>query len=216
MWINPAVMPAFFAAVAVLMLVPGPDFLLITTQSATRGARFGVACALGIGAAGLLQTTLVAAGLGHLMETWPAIATAVRWAGAAYLAWMGLTLLRRWWHERRLPVEAQGGRVVDRSATQMFMAGLLNNLLNPKALLFFSVFIPQFVDPAFGPAPLQLASLGLLLTAVALLFNLGVAVLFAQLKALRLGRGALARHGNGLIGALFVMIAGRLALARAS
>ncbi|MDT9000837.1 LysE family translocator [Paucibacter sp. APW11] len=216
MWINPDVLPAFLAAVAVLMLVPGPDFFLITSQAATRGARYGAACALGIGAAGLLQTTLVAAGLGHLMETWPSIATAVRWAGAAYLGWMGLSLLRRWWRERRLPVEAVAGRPEVRSVTQIFMAGLLNNLLNPKALLFFSVFIPQFVDPAFAAAPLQLATLGLLLTLLALLFNLAVALLFAQLKQLRLGRGALSRHGNGLIGALFVLIAGRLALARAS
>lgn len=212
--INPEVLPSFLVAVALLLLVPGPDMVLISVQSASRGARYGFACALGIGLAGLVQTGLVALGLGRLMEAWPLLASVVRWLGALYLGWMGFSLLRRWWRERGQALPLLAACETQQGLGQIFLAGVLNNLLNPKALLFFSVFIPQFVDARAGPASTQIATLGLLLTGLATLFNFGVALVFAQLRQLRLGHSALARHGNGLIGALFVLIAGRLALSR--
>src|SRR5262245_20835722 len=143
--IDLSALPVFLAAVAVLLVVPGPDFLLISSQSVSRGARYGVACSVGIFLAGILQTLLVAAGLGKVMETWPLVATAVRLVGAAYLAYLGIGLLLAWYRRRK--VDEHSVPAATQSAAVLLAVGLTNNLLNPKALLFFSVFIPQFVDP---------------------------------------------------------------------
>lgn len=209
-------LPLFLSAVAALLIVPGPDFFLITAQATSRGMKYGVACALGIGLAGILQTTLVALGLGKIMETWPVVATAIRLAGAVYLAVLGINLLKSWWHRRKTVGSPKVLVPIARSTKSIFLAGLANNLLNPKALLFFSVFVPQFVNPSLGSSSTQIATFGLLLTVTALLYNLAIAFVFAQFKRLDFGRGVVARNGEGLIGVLFLFLAGRLAASRAA
>jgi threonine/homoserine/homoserine lactone efflux protein len=204
----------FMGAVTALLIVPGPDFVLVSAQAASRGIRSGVACALGIAAASLIQTALVAGGLGRIMETWPTVAESIRLAGAVYLAILGFGLLRSWWRHRHGSAGMAIGDAQDRSLRALFTAGLINNLLNPKALIFFSVFIPQFVDPARGAAAVQMALLGLLLTVIGLVYNLSVAAVFGQFKRTRFRDGVLARHGDGVIGALFLLLAGRLAMSK--
>jgi threonine/homoserine/homoserine lactone efflux protein len=209
--IDTAILPLFLSAVIALVLVPGPDFLLITTQATSRGLKYALACALGIALAGVLQTALVALGLGKLMETWPVVANLVRLAGAMYLAALGVSLLRAWWLKRLTVDIALAPKPLERSTLSLFFAGLVSNLLNPKALLFFSVFIPQFVNPSIGSSSIQIAILGVLLTLIALLYNLALSIVFAQFRHLRISRGAVARHGEGLVGVLFLFLAGRLA-----
>jgi threonine/homoserine/homoserine lactone efflux protein len=213
--IDPQTLPLFLSAVFALLIVPGPDMLLISAQSMQRGARHGIACSVGVMLAGLLQTLLVALGLGHVMESWPVAATAIRWVGAAYLGYLGMKLL--WaWHRAGAPQQG-AARVVgaDLGLGRLVAIGLANNLLNPKALLFFALFLPQFTSPALGSQPLQLATLGLLLSFVAFGFNLLASFVFASLRSLRLDSPRLQRHGNGVVGALFVLLASRLALGKA-
>jgi threonine/homoserine/homoserine lactone efflux protein len=216
MLIDTSNLPVFLGAIAVLLIVPGPDFFLITTQAVARGAKSGVACALGIGLAGLVQTALVALGLGKAMETWPVVANVIRLAGAVYLAVLGIGLLRSWWRGRSAGGLAPVAALPERSTRSLFLAGFANNLSNPKSLLFFSVFIPQFVDPALGSASTQIAILGVLLTVIASLYNIAIACAFAQFKRLASGRGMVARNGAGLLGVLFLLLAARLAASRAT
>jgi threonine/homoserine/homoserine lactone efflux protein len=210
-------LPLFLSAVFALLIVPGPDLLLISAQSVQRGARCGIACSVGVMLAGLLQTLLVSLGLGHAMESWPALASAIRWVGAAYLAYLGCRLLWAW----RASADA-GGPAAARAATaapslrSLVLIGLANNLLNPKALLFFALFLPQFTSPELGSQPLQLATLGLLLTFIAFGFNVLASFIFASLRSLRVDSPRLQRHGNGLVGALFVLLASRLAFGKAA
>lgn len=211
-------LPLFLSAVFALLIVPGPDLLLISAQSVQRGARCGIACSVGVMLAGLLQTLLVSMGLGHAMESWPALATAIRWVGAAYLAYLGCRLLWAW----RAAGDAEGAAAARPAAAapslrSLVLIGLANNLLNPKALLFFALFLPQFTSPsAPGSQPLQLATLGLLLTFIAFGFNVLASFVFASLRSLRIDSPRLQRHGNGLVGALFVLLASRLAFGKAA
>lgn len=209
-------LPLFLGAVLALLLVPGPDMLLISAQSVQRGARYGIACSVGVMLAGLLQTALVALGLGHVMETWPALATAIRWVGAAYLGYLGVKLLWAWAKAGRQPEGAPSARAAggELGLGSLVAIGAANNLLNPKALLFFALFLPQFTTPGLGNQPLQLATLGLLLSAIAFAFNLLMSFAFASLRSLRIDSPRLQRHGNGVVGALFVLLASRLALGK--
>src|SRR6266404_8289432 len=93
--LDPSVLPVFLLAVLALAVVPGPDLALIVSHALARGVRAGVWCSVGIAVAGFLQTALVAFGLGHLMQRLPVIADAVRFVGAAYLLWIGISLLRK-------------------------------------------------------------------------------------------------------------------------
>ncbi|GAA6151614.1 hypothetical protein NBRC116587_10330 [Pseudoteredinibacter isoporae] len=95
---------------------------------------------VGIFVAGLLQTILVAFGLGKLMQAMPAVAWAIKAAGALYLAWLGLGLLKAWFRTSKTATQSPISKTL--SHRQLLYRGLLNNLLNPKALLFFSMFLP--------------------------------------------------------------------------
>jgi len=212
--IDLSALPVFLAAVTALLVVPGPDFVLISSQSVSRGARFGVACSLGIFVAGIVQTLLVAVGLGKVMETWPLVATVVRLVGAAYLAYLGIKLLLVWYRRRAIP--GHSAPAATQSVAALLVVGLMNNLLNPKALLFFSVFIPQFVNPSLGSPSVQIAIWGGLLSLLALTYNVLLSLLFSAVRSLRIDVPRLQKHGQGVLGILFLLLAARLSVARAA
>ncbi|WP_374350667.1 LysE family translocator [Chitinimonas sp.] len=207
-------LPLFFSAVFALLIIPGPDMLLISAQSISRGARFGVACSFGVLLAGLVQTALISLGLGKLMEAWPMLATAIRLCGAVYMGWLGMKSLRDWLAHRQHALDQVQAN--PSSMRRLVLVGLANNLLNPKALLFFSLFLPQFVNPALGSSAMQLLMLGLMLSLIAFAFNVLLSLLAATVRVFNIESAALQRHGNGLLGLVFVLLAGRLALAKAS
>lgn len=172
--LDSAVLPVFLLAVLALAIAPGPDLALIVSHALARGARAGVWCSVGIALAGFLQTAVVAFGLGHLMQRMPVIADAVRLVGAAYLLWIGIALLRK--AGRTGEVVTAAPRAIDRERPRGWVwRGLLNNLLNPKALLFFSLFLPQFATAPAAEVPLQIAVLGGILTITVMMVNVGVA-----------------------------------------
>ncbi|WP_257386673.1 LysE family translocator [Tahibacter caeni] len=154
----------FCAAVLGLLLSPGPNMALVISQSLAGGVGGGLASAAGICVADLLMTALVCAGVAGLAAAWPPSFDLLRYAGAVYLAGLALAGLRR-----------RGAPRFERAATQplprLFRSAVIVSLLNPKALLFFLVFLPQFADPRRGGVTAQLALFGLLLSAIALLFH---------------------------------------------
>lgn len=213
--IDIAALPIFLVAVAALLIVPGPDFLLITSQSVSHGARHGAACSVGILLAGVLQTLLVAVGLGQIMEAWPLVATAIRLVGAAYLAHLGIKLLLAWRRQHEVQ-EHRAPAAPAQSTRVLLLVGLANNLLNPKALLFFSVFIPQFIDPGLGSSTVQIAIWGGMLSLLAFAYNLLLSLLFSAARSLHINVPSIPRHGQGVLGLLFLMLAARLSWARAA
>jgi len=207
--LDPSILPVFLVAVLALAIAPGPDLALIVSLALARGVRAGVWCAVGIAVAGVLQTALVALGLGPLMQRMPVVADAVRLIGAAYLLWIGIGLLRKVMRRRDAPETAQ---VIDLGTAFAWLTrGLINNLLNPKALLFFSLFLPQFVSPHGDMVTMQIVALGLILTGVVMVVNVGVAWVAGSVRRVFTPGRRVDQVGTGLLGLVFVGLALRMA-----
>ncbi len=162
--IDLATLAVFSAAVLLLLLSPGPNMAFVISHGVTHGWRGGVASALGIGVADVLLTALTATGVTALVASWPPSFDVIRYAGVVYLLWLVFKTLQKKpgldpASLHRVPL----GRV--------FLQAMLNSLLNPKALLFFVVFLPQFVRPQAGSIAVQLMLLGGVLTLIAGVFH---------------------------------------------
>ncbi|GAB3383892.1 LysE family translocator [Massilia agri] len=157
----------FLTAAILITLSPGPDNMMVLgagiAKGRARGIAFGLGCALGC----LNHTLLAVIGVSALIAASPVAFTALKVVGGLYLIWMGLQALR-----------SRGGATVaagvpDESARQLFFKGLVANAINPKVVLFFLSFLPQFVVASRGDANWQIAWLGLIFTAqAAVLFGL--------------------------------------------
>jgi threonine/homoserine/homoserine lactone efflux protein len=173
----------FLLAALGLVFVPGPAVLFVLTRSVDQGRRAGAISALGIGAADLVHTTAAALGLSALLLASALAFSVVKYLGAAYLIYLGVrTLLRR-----------EAGQHTDRTEPQpplrMFFQGLLVEIFNPKAALFFFAFLPQFVDPAIGPVALQVLLFGSLFVVLGLC-SLGIYIFLAGTIAKWLSRSS--------------------------
>lgn len=148
----------FYAAVLALQLAPGPDMALVIARGIGQGRRTAFFSAVGMTAlAGLVQLPLLAFGVASLVQASPLAFDLLRWAGAAYLAWLGAKLLLHAGRHGIAPPGA-GRRVSDAAALR---EGMINNLANPKPMVFMLAFLPQFVDPANGwPVTAQMLVLG--------------------------------------------------------
>jgi threonine/homoserine/homoserine lactone efflux protein len=183
--ISAHLLAVYIAALLVVYAVPGPDMALILQTSIGRGVRSGFAAACGLGLARATHVTLSACGAAALLRNAPWLYDVVRYGGAVYLAWIGIQIFRS--PMFALPEGGAAGveanRSTDATATAgmrqlraAFVKGLLTNLLNPKALLFCSVLLPQFVRPEAGPVALQMIELGSVLLAVGFCFDLTYAI----------------------------------------
>jgi threonine/homoserine/homoserine lactone efflux protein len=172
----------FAAAGTLLIVVPGPNLLFIITRSITDGRRAGLVCGLGVETGTLVHVATAAIGLSALLASSATAFTVVKYAGAAYLIYLGIRAFRR----REQPTAAEAGPA--QSLAKTYRQGLLVQILNPKVALFFLAFLPQFVDPARGPAWTQILVLGAVLALLGLISD----SLYA-LAAARAG-GWLRRH----------------------
>lgn len=158
----------FIGALAVAYLVPGPDMVLML-QTTARGRRPALATASGLALARALHVTLAAFGLATLLQTAPVAFEAVRILGTGYLVWLGIAIFRGRLETTDTDTE---GRVQSTSLRSAALQGLLTNLLNPKALLFCSVLLPQFIRPDHGTVASQFLLLGAILAGVGFAFDL--------------------------------------------
>jgi threonine/homoserine/homoserine lactone efflux protein len=145
----------FVLATLVFAVIPGPAILYTAAQTLARGRRGGLLASLGIHLGGFVHVIAAAAGLSAVLELVPDLYAAVRLAGAAYLVWLGWTMMRPRLDAGALP------EVRDRDARRAFAESVLVEALNPKAAMFYLAFLPQFVDGgAAWPAWLQFLVLG--------------------------------------------------------
>lgn len=150
---DPSTFLIFVAACMGLLLVPGPAVLYITARSVDQGRMAGMVSVLGIHLGTSVHVLAAAVGLSALLLTSAGAFTLVKYAGAAYLIYLGL---------RRIFGSKNGAaqEMKRESLTRIFWEGVIINILNPKTALFFLAFLPQFVDPARGMIVLQVLVLG--------------------------------------------------------
>ena len=146
----------FLSAALVLLVVPGPAVLYIFARSVEQGRRAGFVSILGIHVATLVHVAAAALGLSALLASSALAFSIVKYAGAAYLIWLGLKKI----FGRAEPVGAIS--VKPHGHWRLFRDGLVVNLLNPKTALFFLAFLPQFVEVDRGHVAMQIAFLGIL------------------------------------------------------
>ena len=197
---------AFCAATAVLMIIPGPNVALIVANSVAHGTRFGLLTVAATSTAVVCHLTLTVLGATALLNVLAASFDWLRWLGVAYLVWLGIAA----W--RAPATDLERTRPQARSARVIFMRGFLVGLTNPKTLLFYGAFFPQFVTP--GPdAPLQLLTLAATFLAIAIVMDGTWAILAGRLRALLTLH---VRLRNRITGGLLVGAGVGLAVARRS
>ncbi len=200
-------LPLFIAAGLLLNLTPGADLLYVATHAAQGGRRAAVLAALGIGAGCLWHVTLAALGLSAVLASSELAYTVLQWAGAAYLVWMGIAMLRA--------RPQAGGEAVAMDARRIFWRGVLTNALNPKVALFFLAFLPQFISPgATAHQALAFGLLGLVFTVNGTLITIALGALAGAARdryAQRARPRALGLWLQRAAGAMFIGLGIRLA-----
>ena len=195
---------AYLVAATLLTITPGLDTALVLRMAASGGARPAALAGLGIAAGCFAWAALVAFGLGAVLAASQLAYTLLRYAGAAYLLWVGYQLLR---HPRReFRVDAPPGR----SHRAAFATGALTNLLNPKVGVFYVSFLPQFVPQGAAVTPFIML-LGALHALLGLVW-FGCLIAATRPLAAFLARPAVARSCDRLTGSVFVAFGVGLAL----
>ncbi|ROU00422.1 LysE family translocator [Marinobacter sp. R17] len=204
---------AYLIAISLLTVTPGVDTLLVMRNTARGGLRDGMVTSLGICSGLFVHATLSAVGISLILVQTAWAFTAVKWLGALYLIWLGLTSLRQAWRTSGsgspMPAVATVGEG-DYRLSRSLREGVLSNVLNPKTALFYMAFLPQFIDPK-GAAFTQSILLASVHFVLAMIWQTLVAVMI--LKSRRWGtKLRLKRLMHALTGGVFVALGARLAL----
>lgn len=197
---DPWVIATFIGASILLYLTPGADMMFIIASGIAGGPKAGLAATAGIILGVACQVILAAAGLALLIAASPFALDAIRYGGAAYLAWLA-------WHSWRSngSPDTRKGRA---DLWRAFRRGLVTNLLNPKVILFIIAFLPQFVDPRVGPEWQQILILGIIFAIGGFIAD-GLIGIFAGLAADKVRKST--HTMNKLSAVIFGALAARLA-----
>jgi threonine/homoserine/homoserine lactone efflux protein len=196
---------AYLAAATVLVLIPGPGTAWIVAQTVAGGTRRGLQAGLGLETATLIHATAAGLGLSALLATSALAFELLKYAGAAYLVWLGIMA----W---RAKAEAPAAVAAPPAKAHVYRRSVLTGVLNPKVALFFLAFLPQFVHPERGMAWLQFLVLGALLSTIGFANSATLAFVIGRFGRRLSASPRLARWRQRAIGTIFLGIGVRLAL----
>jgi threonine/homoserine/homoserine lactone efflux protein len=199
----------FIVSGLLLNVTPGPDTAYIVGRSVQLGWRGGVVAALGIGGGCLVHVFAAAIGLSALLAASSTAFTLVKWAGAAYLCYMGVKMLLSRPQATTDEATSAGSAILLR---QVFLQGALTNVLNPKVALFFLAFLPQFVGADSPHKPAAFALLGLIFVFNGTLWCMGVAAFAASAAGRIRQSGRMSLWINRTLGGVFVYLGVRVAM----
>jgi leucine efflux protein len=207
-------LPTYLAGLVLIILLPGPNSLYVLSVAARRGVRTGYVAAAGVWTGDMVLMTLAALGAASLLQTTPLLFTVVKYAGAGYLTWLAVGMLRAavsMWRERHRsaaePAE-EGGAPLERP----YRRALVVSLLNPKAILFLISFFVQFVDPGYAYPALSFLLLGTLLQIGSFLYLSTLIFGGTRLADAFRRRKRLSAGATSAAGVLFLGFAAKLSL----
>jgi leucine efflux protein len=198
-----------------IILLPGPNSLFVLSVATARGVKAGWQGACGVFVGDSILLALTALGAAGLLRTQPALFMVVKYAGAAYLAWLGLNLIWNAWMKWREHGTKAAAPVHETPAhlAQPFKRALVISLLNPKAILFLLSFFVQFIDPHFETPAIPFLILSAILMAFSALYLFALIVAGARLAENFSRRQRLSSSLSGAVGGLFVWFGAKLATA---
>ncbi|OQQ07856.1 lysine transporter LysE [Vibrio splendidus] len=199
--IDLAILPVYLTAVVALLLLPGPDMLLIASSSMSYGRKVGVFASLGNATSGIILTVLAAMGVSALIAMSPIALKALHLLGGAYLLNMGWDCLRT--------EQGNAPELSDNFAAKAYyQRALISNLLNPKALVFFVMFLPQFVSTNIeATSGEQMLVLGLLLNVLGLTFNFLLVALVGTIGKSLVENAKFRTYQQKVMGGVFIVLA---------
>lgn len=198
----------FLSAALALNLSPGPDLLYVLSRTLAGGWRVGFASACGVCSGALVHVAFAALGISAILATSALAFTVVKYLGAAYLLYLGIQALRSAGEGTRRTLEA-GPRT---TPWQAYRQGVLVDILNPKAAIFFMAFLPQFVRPEHGAVATQLLILGVLVVVVAIIVECLLVLLANRASAALRRSRRLSLWLDRLLGSILVGLGIRLGL----
>ncbi|MFA0492650.1 LysE family translocator [Vibrio sp. 10N.222.54.B11] len=199
--IDLTILPVYLTAVVALLLLPGPDMLLIASSSMSYGRKVGVFASLGNATSGIILTVLAAMGVSALIAMSPIALKALHLLGGAYLLKMGWDCLRT--------EQGNAPELSDNFAAKAYyQRALISNLLNPKALVFFVMFLPQFVSTNIEvTSGQQMLVLGLLLNVLGLTFNFLLVALVGTIGKSLVENAKFRTYQQKVMGGVFIVLA---------
>ncbi|MCX4818905.1 leucine efflux protein LeuE [Streptomyces sp. NBC_01142] len=209
-------LPTYLAGLVLIILLPGPNSLYVLSVAARRGVRTGYTAAAGVWCGDTVLMVLSAAGVASLLQANALLFGIVKFAGAGYLTWLAIGMLRAaWslWRSRKELTGEQAAAPADGSgAERPFRRAFVISLFNPKAILFFIAFFVQFVDPAYAYPALSFVVLGALAQLASFLYLTLLIFTGTHLASAFRRRKRLSAGVTSAAGALFLGFAVKLSL----
>ena len=197
----------FFSAALVINISPGPDLLYILSRTIANGQRVGMASSIGVGTGALVHVAAAALGVSAILATSIIAFSVVKYIGAAYLIYLGIKSL----HNAGVNLESATKYTVVVSPRAAFKQGILVDIFNPKAAIFFMAFLPQFVRPEIGAIPLQLLGLGMLVILMGVIVEFLFILLASKASDLLRSNKSISIWLDRILGTIFISLGIRLA-----
>ncbi|MGJ5753782.1 leucine efflux protein [Streptomyces puniciscabiei] len=212
-------LPTYLAGLVLIVLLPGPNSLYVLSVAARRGVRAGYTAAAGVWCGDTVLMTLSAAGVASLLKANAVLFGIVKYAGAGYLTWLAIGMLRaalQMWRTRRERAEEDSAPATAAVTDERpFRRAFVVSLFNPKAILFFVAFFVQFVDPDYAYPALSFVVLGAFAQLASFLYLSALIFSGTRLAAAFRRRKRLSATATSVAGALFLGFAVKLTLASA-
>ena len=195
----------FMVTSVIIIITPGPDMIYVLTQGISKGKKAGVLSAGGVVTGLLIHTVIASLGLGILITTSRIAYSILKYAGACYLCYLGIQSIRD-----KTKLDIRESRELNSGRT--YINGLLSNVFNPKIIVFFMAFLPQFIDPGKVNSQKGFLVLGLVFAAMGAVFLSTVGYMSGKIGLILKKNSAIMKWMNKLAGSIMIVLGLRLAI----
>jgi len=199
--IDPHLFTLFLIATILLLLTPGPAVLYITSRSIEQGKQAGFASVFGIAIGTLFHITATTCGLALIVKNSPILFNAIKFIGAAYLVYLGIKT-----YQQKQLFNFDNLEAITPDLKKVFIDGIIVNTFNPKAIIFFLAFIPQFLNLEYGNIPLQTLFYGVSFLVLAVTSDVLYVLISQPLRRLLQGSRGFLQYQKYIVGSIYVLL----------